>query len=302
MAERERHIMMTSPDHFEVSYAINPWMDPDDWAHDASHPEEKAREQWQALADQLRARGVTLHIVPAARGLPDLVFPANAGIVFDGRVLVARFRHPERQGEEALFLRFFEGLREQGLVSEVRQLPEGVYQEGAGDCIWDAHRRMFWVGYGQRSVPESVGHIRDTFGQPAVALELVTPQYYHLDTCFCVLPRGEVMYFPEAFSPAAQAEIARRVPPAQRILATAEEAATFCLNAVVLDDDVIMAPPPPRLRAEIEARGYRCVDVDLSNFKRSGGAAYCMTLRLDLASQAAPATTETAAPAATGSL
>ena len=37
-------------------------------------------------------------------GLPDMVFPANAAVVLNGRAIVARFRHYERQGEERHFL------------------------------------------------------------------------------------------------------------------------------------------------------------------------------------------------------
>jgi hypothetical protein len=40
------------------------------------------------------------------------------------------------------------------------------------------------------------------------------------------------------------------------------------------------------LRAALEARGYRVVVVPLPEFLRSGGAAFCLTLRLDRRSDA----------------
>ena len=46
------------------------------------------------------------------RGLPDLVFTANAAVVLDRKVLLARFRCEERQGEEPHNRRFFEALRD----------------------------------------------------------------------------------------------------------------------------------------------------------------------------------------------
>lgn len=287
MTGRERgRIVMTCPAHYEVCYAINPWMQPAAWSQDPSSARLRARRQWESLAARVSEAGLVVETATGQPGLPDMVFPANAAVVLDGRVLPARFRHPERQGEEACFRRFFEDLARRGVVCEVGGLSPGVIQEGAGDCLWDASRGLFWVGYGPRSGRDSVEDIRDFFGRPVIGLELVDLRYYHLDTCFCPLPDGEVLYYPEAFAPLSRRRIEEAVPPDQRIVATAEEAAAFSLNAVIVGRDLIMTPPPPRLRALLEERGYRCRDVELSSFLMSGGGAYCMTLRLDLTSGA----------------
>jgi N-dimethylarginine dimethylaminohydrolase len=283
----QHRILMTDPAHFEVTYAINPWMQPGAWAQNPEDFRRKSRAAWDELAAQLTRIGFTTEVIPAAPGLPDLVFPANAAVVFNGTALLARFRHPERRGEEPVLKRFFEGLKARGLINDVRELPDGVFHEGAGDCIWDAQRQLFWAGYGPRSSEDSLAHIRRTFGQETVGLELRTAHFYHLDTCFCPLPGGEVLYYPGAFTPMSLAEITAHVPADMRIAATVDEAATFSLNAVAFGRDVVMATPPQRLRTQLEERGYRVHDVDLSAFMLSGGAAYCMTLRLDLQSQAA---------------
>jgi N-dimethylarginine dimethylaminohydrolase len=216
-----------------------------------------------------------------APGLPDLVFPANAAIVLDGRVLLARLSRPERQGEEPVFRAALERLKERGLVGEIRELPPGVFQEGAGDCIWDAARGLFWSGWGQRSDREAAAAIRDAFGQEVVPLELASPRFYHLDTCFCPLPGGEALYYPAAFTPAALAAIRARVPPELRIEASAAEAAGFCINAVNLGRRLILARAPGTLSERLRRRGYDLVELDLDPFILAGGAAFCMTLRLD---------------------
>ncbi|MBI5163266.1 MAG: amidinotransferase [Magnetospirillum sp.] len=278
-------VVMASPDHYEVCYAINPWMKPEQWGADRDGPA-RAKAQWQALAGLLGEAGLTVEVVPAVPGLPDLVFPANAAVVLDGRVLLARFRYPQRQGEERWFRDFFEGLGARGLVAAVESLPDGVFQEGAGDCLWDASRQLFWAAHGPRSTADSPGHIRRVFGQTVVDLELVTARFYHLDTCFCVLSGGEVLYFPPALSARAQEAVIAHVPAELRLVATADEAEAFSLNAINIGRDLIMTAPPPRLRAVLEERGYRCRPVDLSSFVLSGGASYCMTLRLDRFSHA----------------
>jgi N-dimethylarginine dimethylaminohydrolase len=283
-------IVMTSPDHYEVSYSINPWMQPGAWARDPVTARRTARLQWDTLAATLRECHLTVETAPGEPGLPDMVFPANAAIVLDGVALIARFRHPQRQGEEAHFRRYFEGLARRGLIACVAELPEGIVQEGAGDCIWDAKRGLFWAGYGPRSDAQSLKAIGTVFGVPVLGLELATEDYYHLDTCFCPLPGGEILYYPPALTPRGRALLEGIVPAENRIIATPDEAAAFSLNAVAVGRNLIMSPPPPRLAAILEERGYRVRGVDLSSFVLSGGAAYCMTLRLDRSSRTPNAT------------
>ncbi|HUC66357.1 MAG TPA: arginine deiminase-related protein [Stellaceae bacterium] len=282
-------LLLTDPAHFEVSYTINPWMAPAAWAADPAGHRAAARRSFRALAAALRAAGARLEIMPGVAGLPDMVFPANAAVVLDGAVLVARFRHPERQGEEQHFRDQFHALMRRGFFDEVAQFPARCFQEGAGDCLWDATRGRFWAGYGQRSTRQAADEVAAFFGREVTALELVSPRFYHLDVCFCPLSGGEILYYPPAFSPAALAAIRDSVAPQGLIEATDEDAERFNVNAVNIDDRLVMASASPRLVARLAERGYRVDEVDLRPFILSGGGAYCMTLRLDRRSSAAGA-------------
>jgi N-dimethylarginine dimethylaminohydrolase len=277
--------LMTDPACFDVCYQINPWMRPDAWRDDPAACLAAANAASAELRRALQALGARVETIGAVQGLPDLVFPANAAVVLDGRALLARFRYPERQGEEAIFREVFCRLKTRGLIEAIVDLPEGVFQEGAGDCIWDADRRLFWAGHGPRSSRASIAVLEKTFGQEVVALELASDRYYHLDTCFCPLAGGHVLYYPAAFTPASLAAIRARVPDGLRIEASDEEAEAFCVNAVNLDARIVMAKAPASLKAKLQARGYDIAEVDLAPFILSGGAAYCMTLRLDRTSQ-----------------
>jgi N-dimethylarginine dimethylaminohydrolase len=55
------------------------------------------------LHETLLALGAAIEFVEPEPNLPDLVFTANAAIVLDGKALLARFRYPQRQGEEPIF-------------------------------------------------------------------------------------------------------------------------------------------------------------------------------------------------------
>jgi N-dimethylarginine dimethylaminohydrolase len=231
----------------------------------------------------LRDLGAAIELVPPVQGLPDLVFTANAAVVLDRTALLARFRHPEEPHFEAAF----RALQARGILDAVRTLPNGLVLEGAGDCVWDDARNLFWMGYGRRSDVRSRDAVEETFAVKVIALELVDPRFYHLDTALCAMPRGEFMYFPGAFTAAARAAIRERVEPSDRIELTAGDACHLSANAVVLDDTIVLPGCGRRLRAKLEQRGYCVRETPLDAFLRSGGAAFCLTLRLDARSRVA---------------
>jgi N-dimethylarginine dimethylaminohydrolase len=275
-------LLLTDPAHFEVSYTINPWMRPYAWAENPVGHLAAARRSFQSLAATLTAAGARLEIMPGVAGLPDMVFPANAAVVLDRLALLSRFRHPERRGEEQHFKKRFCVLMERGFIlDELAQLPPNCFQEGAGDCIWDAARGRFWAGYGQRSTRQAAVEVSAFFVRETTALELVSPRFYHLDVCFCPLSGGEIFYYPPAFSAASLAKIHDVVAPEDLIEATDEDAARFNVNAINIDDRLVMANASPDLVARLAERGYRVSQVDLLPFIMSGGGAYCMALRLD---------------------
>jgi len=276
--------LMVDPAHYEVRYRINPWMQPEQWMRDAQGLRAAARRAYDALRCALREAGCDVVVADGAPGLPDMVFPANAGIILDGRALLARFRYPQRRGEEAAFLAVFEQLREQGLLKEIARFPPGCFQEGAGDAIWDVNRRCFWAAYGPRSARESLAHIADFFDQEVVPLELASERCYHLDVCFCPLSGGEILYYPPALTRPALRRLRERVPVDMLLAASDEDLGRFSVNAVNVGRRIVMAAPTPRLGSMLRERGYSVIPVDLEPFKMSGGGAYCMTLRLDRSS------------------
>jgi N-dimethylarginine dimethylaminohydrolase len=288
MSRPNARFLMCRPEHFAVSYAINPWMDPQSWARD-----ERARltagREWRALQCTLLDLGAAVELVPAAAGLPDLVFTANAGIVLDRRLLLARFRHRERSREEPHFEAAFRALQARGLIDTIGQLPSGLVLEGAGDCVFDKTRDLFWMGYGPRSDAAARHVVADTFDHDIVALELADQRFYHMDTALCPLDGGEVMYLPTAFTRSGRAEICARVAREDRIELSPEDGNRFAANAVCLGKTIVMSSASDYLRADLKARGYRTVQTPLPSFLRSGGSAFCLTLRLDRTSASAVA-------------
>jgi N-dimethylarginine dimethylaminohydrolase len=278
--ERPR-FLMCRPQYYAVSYSINPWMDPQRSASARADLWKAADQQWAAFHDTLLDKGASIEFVDPKPGLPDLVFTANAAIVLDGKALLSRFRHPERKREEPVFAAAFHTLREQAQIYSVEEPRSDMILEGAGDRIWDQQRSQFWMGYGPRSDRAASHVVADNFGAECVALELVDPSFYHLDTAFCALPSGDVIYYPGAFTASANHAIEERVGASQRIALDHSEAAQFSANAVSFDHCLVLSACTDALRRKVEERGFTVLTTPLHAFLRSGGSACCLTLRLD---------------------
>ncbi|MDB5871152.1 MAG: rocD [Ramlibacter sp.] len=273
-------LLMSPPDFFEVAYAINPWMNPEQWSLDAKRLSRDALAGWNALRSKYESLGANVVVKPAAKGWPDLVFTANCAVVLDGKAILARYLNSERAGEEEHGHRMFEQLKARGEIDAIYRTPEGVYFEGAGDAVYDPARRLMWMGFGQRSSRAAHHTIEQAFGIPTLSLELVDPRFYHLDTAFCLLSDGDILYHPGAFTDEGRDQI-RALAGDGLIEAPLEDAQNLGVNSVCLGRDVVLCYCSPALRARLEERGYRVHVVPLGSFNRSGGAAYCLTLQLN---------------------
>jgi N-dimethylarginine dimethylaminohydrolase len=260
-------ILMCPPDHYGIEYEINPWMNRSLGAVRAL-----AFRQWQQLRDALQGLGVRVEMMEPQPGLPDLVFTANAGLVFHNTFLSSRFRHEVRARESPHFDSWFGS---HGF--QVEHLPENTYHEGAGDALFCGE--TLFAGYRTRSDATAHQWVGERLGVRVLPLELVNPRFYHLDTCFCPLSPGEAIYYPHAFDNYGRRVLHTHVP---KLIAVEEaEAHRFGCNAVVVGKTVVHNSRCPQMAAELARAGYRTIEVELDEFLKAGGSAKCLTLRLD---------------------
>ncbi|MFD8708168.1 dimethylarginine dimethylaminohydrolase family protein, partial [Kitasatospora sp. NPDC059648] len=119
---------------------------------------------------------------------------------------------------------------------------------------------------------------QEFFGLPVTSLTLVNPEHYHLDTALAVLSDTEVMYFPEAFTPGSRSVLENLFPDA--ILADAQDAAVFGLNAFSDGLNVVLPQAATGLIEQLRERGFNPIGVDTTELLKAGGAAKCCTLEL----------------------
>jgi N-dimethylarginine dimethylaminohydrolase len=258
-------LLMCAPVYYGIEYEINPWMK-------RSRPSDAglALKQWtdlqRVLAETLPAE---VQLIDAKPGLPDMVFTANAGVVWQNKFIVSNFRHEVRRGEAAHFAQWF---RARGV--EIVHLPEEYYFEGEGDLLRCGE--SWFAGYHIRSDVLAHQKAAEIVGQEILSLELTSNWFYHLDTCFCPLSEKAALYYPSAFDDYANMVLENHIPGL--IPVPQDEAERFACNAVVGGNNIVMNTGCPVVRANLEDLGFNVYETPLDEFLKAGGSAKCLTL------------------------
>ncbi|QXE22227.1 hypothetical protein B6N60_00909 [Richelia sinica FACHB-800] len=235
---------------------------------------DRAVEQWNKLYQVIKSHAV-VDLVKPEKGWPDMVFTANAGLVLGENVVLSRFLHKERQGEEPYFQQWFE---QNGY--NVYVLPKDLPFEGAGDALLDREGRWLWAGYGFRSELDSHPYLAKWLDIEVLSLRLIDERFYHLDTCFCPLANGYLLYYPGAFDSYSNRLIEMRVAPEKRIAIAEADAVNFACNAVNVESIIIMNKASDSLKTRLGEVGFQVIETPLTEFLKAGGAAKCLTLRV----------------------
>lgn len=262
---RKCHFLMCRPAHFEVVYAINPWMDTS-----VAVDRDLAEHQWQELRKVYERLGHQVSDIDPIPGMPDMVFAANGAFVLDGKVFGSRFKHAERAEEGPGYLSWFKAAGFSDL-----HMPAATC-EGEGDLLWAGTAVL--AGTGFRTDPAAHDELRDFLGRPVITLDLINPYFYHLDTALAVLDEQTVAYYPGAFSEASCLILQSLYPNA--IAVDANEAAGLALNAVSDGVNVVVGANAGGFANRLTERGYNPVMVDLSELNKAGGGPKCCTLEI----------------------
>jgi N-dimethylarginine dimethylaminohydrolase len=280
MLDWGRRYLVCPPTHFGVLYEINPWMH-----REVAVDVDRAREQWDAVVGALSSAGAEVEVLDPVEGLPDLVFTANAGVVnigLDGdrQFVPARFRNPERQGEEPVNEAWFAA---HGW--KVDHLPGDLPHEGAGDAL--PFRGELVCGHRWRTDARAHVALAGVTGATVRLVELADERLYHLDMTFCPLDERRAIVTPAAYQPA-DWEMMRTFVP-ERLELRLDEALALTANAVVVGTTIVMTACPPRVGRQLEAWGFDVVVIDVSEFVKAGGGVRCLTLALDVSLGSPPA-------------
>jgi len=257
-------MLLCPPTFFRIAYTINPWMKCELVNVD------KAMRQWEMLRLVLVELGVTVQELTPQEPWPDLVFTANAGLVHHDKVVLSNFKHVERQGERWIYNDWFE---DNGY--EVYRLPSTMSFEGRGDAIIVGDKMI--GGFGQRSDKAALKLTATILGLDLVTLKLKDPRFYHLDTCLSIINKSVGLYYPAAFS---MWSSPKKATGLDLIPVTEEEASNFACNSLSIGNTVIMQIGNDRLVRILKDRGLVVIEIDMSEFMKSGGNCRCLALEV----------------------
>ena len=217
-----------------------------------------ARAQHAAVVAGMRWLGFTPVVVPEAGAGPDAIFVEDPAVVFGGRALLTRSRHPVRATEGARLRPALQGFG-LALVDQTDGYLDG------GDVLIVG--RTATVGLSSRS---------DAAG--AAALARAFPE---LEVRVVPLPAG-VLHLKCEVSPLddrvlATARIARLL---DHPYVEVPEAEAYAANAVAAGGRVLCAAGFPRTLAALDAAGFEVRAVDTSEIRKGDGSLTCLSLRV----------------------
>lgn len=264
--------LICPPTHYEVSYIINPWMHPDDWANARTEWVAKATTQWQALRDTMHRIGWQTKEVAMQPGLPDMVFVADHAFTLENKALISYFATRERAPEAAHLKSWY-------AANGFEVIDSRYMFEGGGDGLYDPYYDVIFLGHGFRSSGLVKQQMEEVFGKRVVLLPLKTPNFYHADTCFCPLKNGWAMLTRQAFTQDALDAIVS-VYGDKLIFMDDADAAAFGSNAVVYGQNIVMPKVGEALTQRLHDLGFTTHQLHLDSYMISGGASRCLTHNL----------------------
>lgn len=271
---RPSRILMADPAHFAVEYVINPHMA----AHVGQTDVAKARAEWSTLQAAYQRLGIDVDVVDALAGAPDLVFCANQTLPVlsaSGRpgVVLSNMHAPQRRVEVPHLARH---LAARGLT--VHELGVDGDFEGTGDALWHPERRLLWGGYGFRTALATYDAVTRLAGADVLALELLDPDFYHLDTCLSLLDERTALYYPGAFQPDGLDLLGAFI---ERLIEAPEHEARhlFACNAHCPDGETVLIQRGcDETNAALREEGFDVIELDTEEYLKSGGSVFCMKL------------------------
>lgn len=257
-------LLMCPPTYYGIEYEINPWMKVERKVNN-----QLALKQWEKLYRTLKICGADISLVKPLAGWPDMVFTANAGLFYQKKIILSRFKYKERQGETPTFRAWFEQ------THPVLDIPlKAGFFEGEGDALF-AGKTLF-AGFGFRTDKDFYHQANIT--APLILCELVDPYFYHLDTCFCPLNENLAIWHPDAFTSDSRQAMSQQL---ELIAVKANEAKQFACNAVVLGKKIVLPSNCPDISKTLTQRGFEVYACDMTEYLKAGGACKCLVLKLN---------------------
>lgn len=259
---------MVQPKYFDVTYSINPWMNPN-----VPVNMDSMKRQWELIYKELVNTGIPVELLEPQKGLNDMTFAANAGMIHNDVAIVSKFRDKERQGEESYFKEWF--LNNAHATHTLRS--ESIW-EGEACSIFLNKTLVASYSKGGRANKEAYQEISEYWGlqdDQIHYVNLVDPYFYHLDVCLCKLTEQKLLLCPLAFT--AEDNKWLQANSERIIQCSYDDALNFACNAFVYEDHIFLSSATaPDLLESLNDQGFTLHLMNVSEFIKSGGGVKCL--------------------------
>lgn len=271
---------MCDPTYFDIQYSINPYMT-DSFGSLKKIDKLKATQQWTNLNKTFQQLGIEVITIPGEPKFPDMVFCANQSFPFFNykenkhTVILSNMRSQQRQGEVVYFKKFYEQLN-----YKIITLPPHYSFEATGDLIFNFDYKIAFGGYGQRTSQTVYNEIQYQVPFEILPIELTHPDFYHLDTCFSVLNHDVCVLVKGSISTQSEKLIKNYF---RKIIYLESEQAKkyFSGNCFSVDGkNIVTQTGDTMFYKDLYDLGFNIIEVDTSEFIKSGGSVFCMKLVL----------------------
>jgi N-dimethylarginine dimethylaminohydrolase len=276
------HVLMVSPEEFTIIDEKNIHMK----GMIESFNKSLAVKQWnnlKSIYDALKNENVIqqVHVMTPIKGCEDMVFTANQSLPFyseDGKkkVIISNMKHASRQREIPSFIDFYSS---HGY--EIIPTPPSIVLEGMGDVLKIPGTNQWLGGYGHRTEIAALEWLDGIFEHPVIQLELVSPYFYHLDTCLIPVNENTALYCPLAFHHDTIQRLKKSFINLIEIPSN-EALKGFALNAHLIQNNnqkhAIIQQGNTYTENVLKELGFNIHSIDTSEFMKSGGSVFCMKM------------------------
>ncbi|HET7873037.1 MAG TPA: arginine deiminase family protein [Terriglobales bacterium] len=227
---------------------------------------ERALEQHARYCDALRECGLVITALEADLRFPDSTFVEDAAVLTERGAVLARPGAKSRQGE-------VDAIRQ--TVSRFFPAPLEIEEPGTldGGDICEAGEHFF-LGLSQRTNEEGVRQLGAHLTAMGYTSQVVDVRgmngILHLKSGIAYIGENTLVVMQEM----AGNEMLRGYK-----LLRVSQAESYAANCVRVNERVLVAAGFPRVAAELEARGFRPLPLEMSEFQKMDGGLSCLSLR-----------------------
>jgi len=215
--------------------------------------------QHEAYCVALASLRFEIRRIDVDRQLPDCAFVEDCAILLPGVAVICRLGAPSRQREvEAVAL-------------ELSKFGDAIHVEApatieGGDVLRSGNRIL--VGRSTRTNADGIAALR-RIAEPIglIVTEFVVHGCLHLKTACGFLPDGSLLANPNWVE----------LPDDMRIVRV-DDQEPWAGNILLANQTIVAASSQPRTNQMLRDRGFRLIEVDISEFQKAEGGVTCLSI------------------------